>query len=228
MPPAGPRVARIAVETINRGKQQDQEQRQKTMRVDRHVTMIVRRRPLPGRSTSPVHNSDFEYEVAFAPLPLPDPTEVVEHNSKASISATTTTTSTPENNDEEPLHSGEDRKGSFSETTESASPSAAVTPSQVGKVSPAYLHRYLDEEWRCSTCVLNSQFFLNGAQSRVCEECKKDVNECGRCYWLLYEELPFLAKREVDIRYLPKIVSIIQTRWPDVQVHCLDGKPPSI
>lgn len=77
--------------------------------------------------------------------------------------------------------------------------------------------------WRCATCYSKRFetmcFGVNEAGSEECRHCSKRREECGWTIWLAFEELPDAQKRQCARVHAPKILSLIQTKWPGAQVE---------
>jgi len=84
------------------------------------------------------------------------------------------------------------------------------------------------EAWRCASCYQTRFktmcFGENPAPaSQTCKFCSKAQAEVGWTLWRSYDELPPTLKRRVDRTSGPKILSVLATRWPDVEISLFDG-----
>ncbi len=82
----------------------------------------------------------------------------------------------------------------------------------------------VDDEWRCSSCVLQGLYFMNKKGTSSCQECKKDISQCGQSLWLTYDQLPFASQREVDLCYKPKIEAVLGTLFFHSSRHGVEGQ----
>ncbi|GBG24018.1 Hypothetical Protein FCC1311_002362 [Hondaea fermentalgiana] len=87
------------------------------------------------------------------------------------------------------------------------------------------------EPWRCASCYRTRFetmcFGQNEAGTTVCQSCGQTRADAGYSLWLHFDELPLEWQRKMNRRHAPKLVSLLQTKWPDCTVECNEGKMPS-
>jgi len=86
-------------------------------------------------------------------------------------------------------------------------------------------------KWRCLACTSAEPIVwsaYNDEDQLECKECHKPIEECGRCLWLPYAQLPRSKQIEVDKMYSPPIVSVIRTKWKNAIVDFHGVNPPSM
>jgi hypothetical protein len=64
-------------------------------------------------------------------------------------------------------------------------------------------------------------FGQNGADDVVCSNCAKPPAEAGFSLWLTFDQLPPDWQAKMTRRHSPKIVALLQTRWPGCKVEPL-------
>jgi hypothetical protein len=78
------------------------------------------------------------------------------------------------------------------------------------------------EQWRCRNCTLKTPTVwsaINPVDVLQCRECARPLQECGRCVWMRYEDLPSVFQEQVDTQYSPEIQKILRTAFPSLRVH---------
>mmetsp|Transcript_18844 Transcript_18844/g.36978 ORF Transcript_18844/g.36978 Transcript_18844/m.36978 type:complete len:510 (+) Transcript_18844:157-1686(+) len=87
------------------------------------------------------------------------------------------------------------------------------------------------DPWRCASCYRTRFetmcFGQNEAGTTTCQYCGQKREDGGYSLWLSFEDLPVDWQRKMNRRYAPKIVPLLQTKWPDCTVECKDGKIPT-
>lgn len=87
--------------------------------------------------------------------------------------------------------------------------------------------------WRCASCYAKRYetmcFGQNDANTTHCQHCGKSPKEAGWSLWLNYNDLTPKARRLVNRRYAPKIVTLLRTKWPGCEVTWEpEDNPPSV
>lgn len=82
--------------------------------------------------------------------------------------------------------------------------------------------------WRCASCYQTRFqtmcFGENAAPAApTCKFCGKSQAEAGWTLWRNYSDLPPALQRRIDRTSGPKILSVLATRWPDVEMSLLDA-----
>eukprot|EP00944_MAST-04C_sp_MAST-4C-sp1_P002621 g2621.t1 len=85
-----------------------------------------------------------------------------------------------------------------------------------------------DTKWRCSRCYVKRHetfaFRLNDEGTELCQHCQRKREECGWSIWLSYDELPRSWQRSCDRQYQEKIVTLLETKFPGLDVSFPDGE----
>ena len=85
-----------------------------------------------------------------------------------------------------------------------------------------------DNKWRCSRCYVKRHetfaFRLNDEGMKLCQHCQRKREECGWSIWLSYNELPRNWQRSCDRQYQEKIVTLLETKFPGLDVYFPDGE----
>ena len=88
-------------------------------------------------------------------------------------------------------------------------------------------------QWRCARCYVKRHetfaFRLNDEDMRVCQHCNKKKEDCGWSIWMPYSDLPKNWQRSCDRQYQEKIITLLNTKWPGVEVKFSDNdNPPKV
>ncbi len=88
-------------------------------------------------------------------------------------------------------------------------------------------------KWRCARCYVNRHktfaFRLNDEDMEICQHCNKKKEDCGWSIWLSYNELPHNWQRSCDRQYQEKIITLLNTKWPGVEVNFSNiENPPKV
>ena len=63
----------------------------------------------------------------------------------------------------------------------------------------------------------------------ICQHCNKKKEDCGWSIWLSYNELPHNWQRSCDRQYQEKIITLLNTKWPGVEVNFSNiENPPKV
>lgn len=62
--------------------------------------------------------------------------------------------------------------------------------------------------------------------SQLCVHCSKPRREVGWTLWMSYAELPAGWQAAADAQFGPKIVNVLQTKWPRCIVDFNESLPP--
>eukprot|EP00947_MAST-08B_sp_MAST-8B-sp1_P002785 g2785.t1 len=87
------------------------------------------------------------------------------------------------------------------------------------------------EPWRCASCYAKRFktmcFGQNDAGAESCVHCGKARADCGWSLWMDFSELPGGYQHSVTQRHAPKIITLLQTKWPGAKVDVgdLDNAP---
>lgn len=77
-------------------------------------------------------------------------------------------------------------------------------------------------KWRCASCYRTRFqtmcFGENGEATDKCKFCKKTRSETGWSIWLSYSDLPEEWRAKMDIRYAPKLLALLRTKWPGCEI----------
>lgn len=83
------------------------------------------------------------------------------------------------------------------------------------------------EAWRCRSCYetrfQTMCFGINEPGAVSCQHCAKPQAECGWTLWLHHSELPRNVQERVRLRYAPKLLAVLHTRWPMAEALAEDG-----
>ena len=87
--------------------------------------------------------------------------------------------------------------------------------------------------WRCARCYVKRHetfaFRLNDETMRVCQHCNKKKEDCGWSIWMPYSDLPKNWQRSCDRQYQEKIITLLNTKWPGVEVKFSNNdNPPKV
>jgi len=86
-----------------------------------------------------------------------------------------------------------------------------------------------NEPWRCGSCYRSRfqtmQFGQNEPGSHNCSACGRSKEDAQWSLHFKYSDLPPEWRKKMDRRHAPKVVSILQTKWPDCVVSTTDGSP---
>jgi len=79
------------------------------------------------------------------------------------------------------------------------------------------------QSWRCASCYQTRFKTMcfgenTGPSTRTCKFCGQPQAEVGWTLWRRYEELPPPLQRRIDRTSGPKILAVLCTRWPDVEI----------
>lgn len=81
--------------------------------------------------------------------------------------------------------------------------------------------------WRCAKCYATRFktmcFGQNEAGAKVCQHCSRKIQDCGFSIWLSYDALPSGWKASVTARHAPKIITLLQSKWPGAQVRVVSA-----
>lgn len=90
------------------------------------------------------------------------------------------------------------------------------------------------EAWRCRRCYetrfQTMCFGINEPGASSCQHCSKPQAECGWTLWLNHSELPQHWQARVRLRYAPKLLAVLHTRWPMAEAitEDVDKSLPSV
>eukprot|EP00391_Amoebophrya_sp_Ameob2_P012829 CAMPEP_0178996772 /NCGR_PEP_ID=MMETSP0795-20121207/8557_1 /TAXON_ID=88552 /ORGANISM="Amoebophrya sp., Strain Ameob2" /LENGTH=623 /DNA_ID=CAMNT_0020689205 /DNA_START=74 /DNA_END=1946 /DNA_ORIENTATION=- len=76
----------------------------------------------------------------------------------------------------------------------------------------------------CSSAAGGSMKGANEQEEARCRHCGDLISVCGWTLWLGFAELPGRWRRRVRLRYGPKIMRVLETKWPDADLQAVDGK----
>ncbi|KRX00636.1 UBA-like protein [Pseudocohnilembus persalinus] len=79
--------------------------------------------------------------------------------------------------------------------------------------------------WRCLACYskrFKTMCFGQNEGGDVCQNCGIKKEHCGWSIYLPFEKLPSSAKRSLRRQHGPKIIGILETKWPSSDVEFLD------
>jgi hypothetical protein len=73
-------------------------------------------------------------------------------------------------------------------------------------------------EWRCASCYRSRFetmcFGQNAAGVGACEHCGKAQADAGWSLWLSFQDLPKEWQARMTRRHAPKVLALLQTKWP--------------
>jgi hypothetical protein len=75
--------------------------------------------------------------------------------------------------------------------------------------------------WRCANCYrgrYQTMCFGQNEDTSHCRYCEKSKQDAGWSLWMHYNDLPAKSKGQITRRNAPKIVQILQTKWPRCDV----------
>ena len=79
-----------------------------------------------------------------------------------------------------------------------------------------------NEPWRCATCYATRfktfNFGMNEAGAPTCGTCGQRPQDAGFSFWMAYDQLPAAQQRSVTVQHAPRIVSVLQTKWPGAEI----------
>jgi len=81
--------------------------------------------------------------------------------------------------------------------------------------------------WRCAKCYATRFktmcFGQNSGDTKSCQHCSRKIEECGWSLWLPYSKLPAKWQVAMTKRHGPKLISLIQSKWPGASVKLVGG-----
>ena len=79
--------------------------------------------------------------------------------------------------------------------------------------------------WRCAKCYATRFktmcFGQNAADAKTCQYCSRKIEDCGWSLWLPYARLPAKWQSAMTKRHGPKLISLIQSKWPGSRVKLI-------
>jgi len=82
--------------------------------------------------------------------------------------------------------------------------------------------------WRCRACYATryeTYCFGMNEGGEVCQYCAKTRQECGWSIWLRYDELTPGWQRTATARHAPRVMSLLQTKWPNATFELVGPAP---
>lgn len=84
--------------------------------------------------------------------------------------------------------------------------------------------------WRCRACYetrfQTMCFGQNEPGTTTCQHCGKSMDAAGWTIWLEFDKLPNKMQRRMRLRHAPKIIAVLETKWPNGSVELeKDGAP---